>query len=168
MDTGAAGALDALAEGVETGVESAAATLRGVEGPVAVTALVWLTRPLSEDAARKSWGNGFDTVFLGPPDAEPSPVSWSPSACGWRGIGDCDAEMMRSPVRQFQRRVSLLEENDAPALRRLNLDLHEIRTRVQEGLVHGYLATGRPEELTKLSKNRSIRQMQIVDVVYDA
>ncbi|MGJ6963167.1 hypothetical protein ACSDR0_14770 [Streptosporangium sp. G11] len=168
VDTGATRALDALGEEAETDVESAAATLSGIEGPVVVTALVWLARPLSEDAARKSWRNGFDTVFLGPLDAETSPVSWSPSACAWRGIGDCDAEMMRSPVRQFQRWVSLLEENDAPSLRQLNLDLQEVRTRAQEGLVHGYLVTGRSEELTKLSKDHNIRQMQIVDVVFDS
>ncbi|WP_329093338.1 MULTISPECIES: hypothetical protein [unclassified Streptosporangium] len=69
--------------------------------------------------------------------------------------------------RQFQRWVSLLDENDAPALRQLNLDLHEVRTRVQEGAVHRCLETGRPVELAKLSKDRSIRQMQIVDVVLD-
>lgn len=164
LETGATNALDALGEGAQSDVESAAATLSGIEGPVVVTALVWLARPLSEDVARRSWSNGFDTVFLSPLDAETSPVSWSPSACAWRGIGDCDAEMMRSPVRQFQRWVSLLEENDAPALKQLKLDLQEVRTRAQEGLVHGYFATGRPEELAKLSKDRGIRQMQIVDV----
>ncbi|MGC5012852.1 hypothetical protein ACLQ2R_18990 [Streptosporangium sp. DT93] len=167
METGATRAVDALSEGDETDVRSAAATLGGIEGQVAVTVFVWLTRPLGEDVAQESWRNGFDTIFLGPLHTGISPISWSPSACNWRGIGNCDAEMMRSPVGQFRRWASLLDEKDEPVLKQLNLDLQEIRDRAQQGLVHGYLATGHPDELIKLSKDPSVRQMQIVDVIFE-
>ncbi|MEU4830159.1 hypothetical protein [Streptosporangium sp. NPDC023615] len=131
-----------------------------------VHAVVALKRPLREEEVNDLHAIGLDEVLLLSPGQDGKPFGWPFAYPGLVGGFDAfGSPGSTSRTAEFRRWVSLLQPQDAPALKRLGLDLPELRRRAGEGLVHGFTVISSPGVLEHMAKNPKARSVSLVDVV---
>ncbi|MFI6450598.1 hypothetical protein ACIBF6_03520 [Streptosporangium amethystogenes] len=140
--------------------------LRSLGPSLLATAVVKLNTPMDERGMDMIWTDRIDAVVLGRGNEENmKPVTWAGGACGAMGF-DCDSAG-GSRLREFQRWVAVLEDEDRDALKAFGLELNELREYASDGLVQGFVVTAKPDDLQKLIDDSRIQWLRVTDVFVD-
>ncbi|WP_329424380.1 hypothetical protein OG339_28660 [Streptosporangium sp. NBC_01495] len=140
--------------------------LQSIRSPLLATVVVKLNIPMNERAVNLIWADRIDAIVLGGGDVgNAKPITWAGGACGAMGF-DCDS-VGDSRLREFQRWVATLEDEDEDALKAFELNLHELRKRASDGLVQGLVVTAKPDDLQKLIDDSRIQWLRVTDVFVD-
>ncbi|MEV0584556.1 hypothetical protein [Nonomuraea sp. NPDC050310] len=136
-----------------------------------VLVLVELTKPLPETALDRilAYRNSeWKRFFLsGTQTLSEKPLYWWP---GWNG---CSAVVIRSNncghrsvTADFREWVSQLSEEDAENLQKIGLDLQQMRTAAEEGLIYGFIDTrSGSRDLMELLERPEIRTVKVLERV---
>ncbi|WP_188195989.1 hypothetical protein [Nonomuraea sp. SYSU D8015] len=152
---------------VKSGSHRTARLLKGMSSlRHSVHAVVELKEPLPEEQAGEIYGVQKNEVLLLSPGRGEKPIGWPYVFPGVIGAFDAYEDVEGpSRVAEFRRWVSLLREEDEPALEEVGLDLAELRLAAGEGLVHGFTVINTPDVVRHLAKDPQVRSVQVVEIV---
>ncbi len=141
------------------------ALLSGLPSGVMVRAVVGLKKPLREELMEGIWPSNIDVILLSPEEAFGKRISWDgkPVGCESRGFKTCGDSLHHpiSPVRQFQRWVGSLRQEDDALLHEFGLDLARLRAVGDRGEVFGFAVTGAPDTVRALFKDPRVARVEI-------